>query len=456
MTSRVFELVPQKLIFGGDALGHHQGRTVLVPNALPGERVEVESLRESKGVVHARVRRVVSPSPARVQAPCPYFGDCGGCSYQHLSYEDQKLWKVEIFRETLRRIGKIAWDSEIAVYSAFPWCYRNQARFKIGNGGGTVAAVGFFASESHRLVKVDTCRILSPCLNATLAGLRNYCLQLLDGITGIDLMADDTDHRVMLRLSGTIQYPRGERLAKAILASSPQVQSVAFQVGGRQIIFGRPFLDYQVGEFKYRISPGSFFQASRFMLPELVRVVATLGSEPGAEAHSSGAAAQDNGGGRTARQPDDVSSLALDLYAGVGLFTLPLSKRFDQVVAVESHSGCAGDLEANARRSGCENIRLVNQPVFKFLRRFAVSEPGLVVLDPPRAGVGFPTLKLLTGLRPKQICYVSCHPPTLARDLSFLVQHGYALTALDVFDLFPQTAHLESVAWLQQTNPIAS
>jgi 23S rRNA (uracil1939-C5)-methyltransferase len=451
-----FELVPQKMIFGGAALGHHEGKAVLVPNALPGERLDVEPLRESKGVVRARIRRVLSPSPARLEPPCPYFGDCGGCSYQHLSYEDQIMWKLAIFRETLQRIGKLIWDSEIAVHSAFPWYYRNQARVKISPGAGEDIEIGFFANESHRVVKIDACRILSPCLNATLADLLQIgSRSLFDGVSEIEMMADDSDRRVMLRLCGSVQRDQGDRLARTVLDALPAVQTVAFEPEGQRRIVGEPFLNYPMGEFKYRISPGSFFQASRFLLPELVRVVAGLPPEPGStQGRSSGAAGHKAGGDGTVRQSRDASSCALDLYAGVGLFSLPLARWFNQVIAVESHSGSAADLRANARAGTVENVRTANQLVFDFLRRFAASEPDLVVVDPPRAGVGFRTLKLLARLRPKQIRYVSCHPPTLARDLSFLAQHGYAITAMDVFDFFPQTPHLESVTLLRRIDLI--
>jgi 23S rRNA (uracil1939-C5)-methyltransferase len=449
--STIFELIPQKLVFGGAALGYHDGRTVLVPNALPGERLEVERLRESKGVVRGRVRRVLSPSPARVQPPCPYFGDCGGCSDQHLAYQNQIAWKVAIFRETLRRIGKLTWDSEIAVHSAYPWYYRNQARLKIGSGADKKIEIGFFANESHRLVEIDACRILSPCLNETLAGLsRMGSRNLFDGVAAIDMMVDDCDRSVMLKICGSLHHDRVESLASTILADLQQVQTISFQADGNRRVLGKGSLTYRVGEFIYRISPESFFQPSRFLLPELVRVVARMDGAP--DGHCSPAYFVQNQTGATpgAACRGDLSSCALDLYAGVGLFTLPLARRFKQVIAVEAHPGSAADLAANARAGGVENIRSVNQSVFEFLRRFRASEPDLVVLDPPRTGIGFPSLQLLGGLRPKCICYVSCHPPTLARDLSFLTRRGYAMKAVELFDFFPQTPHLESVTLLQR------
>jgi 23S rRNA (uracil1939-C5)-methyltransferase len=454
-TRAIFELVPRKLVFGGAALGYHVDRTVLVTNALPGEQVEVEALRETKGTIHARVRRLLTRSPARVEPPCPYFGDCGGCSYQHLSGEDQLRWKVAILRETLRRIGKLTWDREIAVHSAYPWYYRNQARLKLGSSETKHVEVGFFASESHRLVRIDACRILSPCLNATLAEASQLSPRsLFDGISAIDMMADDCDRSVMLRFCGAVQRGQGDRLASTILGKLPQVQTVAFEAGGKLWVSGKPSLSYRVGEFVYQVSPGSFFQASRFLLPELVKTVVATDGVPAAGGSS--VYADQIGVRPGAAELHDRTPCALDLYAGVGLFSLPLSRRFNQVIAVESHSGSAADLVANADSLGLDNIRAVNQSVFDFLRRFRASETDLVVVDPPRAGVGFPILQLLSKLKPKSICYVSCHPPTLARDLSFLTQHGYTMTSIDLFDFFPQTAHLESVTHLQRVDLIGS
>jgi 23S rRNA (uracil1939-C5)-methyltransferase len=139
----------------------------------------------------------------------------------------------------------------------------------------------------------------------------------------------------------------------------------------------------------------------------------------------------------------------MDLFAGVGLFTLPLAQRFDQVISVESHPRAAADLRANSRSAG-GNVRVVSDTVFDYLRRCAQSEPDLVVMDPPRAGVGIGALKLLVALRPRRLCYVSCSPPTLARDLGFLTQLGYQLDSLEAFDFFPQTYHIESLARLSR------
>lgn len=416
-----FELVAEKLVYGGAALAHARGRTVLVPFALPGERLEVEAVREAKGVLHARILRALDPASERVEPPCPYFARCGGCHYQHFAYEQELAAKVGILRETLRRLGKIIWEGRIEVHAGAPWNYRNQAQFKVARLTDGRTTLGFFEAESHRLAEIDECRILSPRLNLLLKTLRHpEWAERLVGLDEIEMLADGRDERVLVTLRGGLPHNSAESLARDLLGSVAGVVGVAHEEGRKLSTWGAPALEYTVGDFRYRISAGAFFQASRYLLPELVAAVTeTEGAE-----------------------------FALDLFAGVGLFTLPLARLFRHVAAVEIHARAGADLRENARGSGLANVRVAAQTVHDYLRRFARNEPDLVVLDPPRAGVGIAALKLLLQAWPKRLHYVSCSPPTLARDLGFLLAQGYRLESVELFDLFPQTYHIECLARL--------
>lgn len=457
-----FELSPVKLVYGGDALGHYAGRTVLVPRVIPGERVEAEEVRTAKGVVHARPLRILEASPERIGPPCPYFGRCGGCQYQHFNPERQAAAKREILRETLRRLGTIQWETEIPLHAGPPWNYRNQAQLKVIRGADGRAVVGFFEAESHRVFPVDACLILSPRLNAILGELRTPAwASRLAACQEIELLVDDQDEKVMVVLRGCtapaqsrIRYGAElEALGRDCLAGLPGVVTVAVEVesatlstgervsplvgtgegrrrrtasvprageGTHLQVCGEPAIAYGVGGFRYRISPGSFFQTNRFLVQELTATVTD----------------------------GESGSTAIDLFAGVGLFSLPLARRFQDVVSVEAEAQAVADLAANAQAHGMKNVRAVAENVFDFLRRCAIREPDLVVLDPPRAGVGIDALQLLVRLRPKRLHYVSCSPPTLARDLRFLLDQGYELNSVEVFDFFPQTYHIESLAKL--------
>jgi 23S rRNA (uracil1939-C5)-methyltransferase len=417
-----FEFSPQKLVYGGEALGYAEGQTVLAPYALPGERLEVEAVRTAKGVVHARPMRVLEAAPERVAAPCPYFGRCGGCHYQHLDVAHQLKWKAEILRETLRRIGRITWDREITIHHASPWNYRNQAQLKVTESEPGRVDLGFFEAESHRLVPIDECLIVSPRLNAVLRELRQpESLGRLAGCREVELRTNDRDDQVRITLWGDFTKQEMEERAAYFLEQAGGISAAAF-VGQQGLeVFGDAALTYQVGEFRYQISTGSFFQASRYLLPEFVNAV-TATEEPG--------------------------DLALDLYAGVGLFTLPLARGFKQVTGVESHLAASRDLEANAAMHGLERVRAAGQTAFEFLRRFAQMGPDFVILDPPRAGVDKPTLKRLAELRPRCFHYVACDPATWARDLAYLGGQGYRLERVEMFDFFPQTYHIECLARL--------
>jgi 23S rRNA (uracil1939-C5)-methyltransferase len=417
-----FEFAPVKLVYGGEALGFHAGGTVLAPRVLPGERAEVEEVRRQKGVVHARPLKILEAGRERIAPLCPHFGDCGGCDYQHLNYAAQLAAKVEILRETQRRLGRVQWDGPIPAHSGSEWNYRNQAQLKVGKSPDGRAELGFFAAESNRLVAIDSCPILSPRLNALIAALRREpWISELVHVEGVELLADDRDEKVMLTIAAGWPPQLQRKFAEKCLGELG-VSTVAFAAEAKAQVSGEPHLTYRVGEFAYRISPGSFFQSARFLLPELV----------------AGVTAGRSGG------------VALDLYSGVGLFTLPLAQKFEQVIAVEAQPSAAADLAANARLVPGNKIRAVAASAFDFLRRCAQRDVDLVMMDPPRAGADAATLKLLVELRPKLLHYVSCSPPTLARDLGLLLRHGYRLDNLELFDCFPHTYHIESLARLSR------
>ena len=421
--SSPFEFSPVKLVYGGEALGFQAGRTVLAPLVLPGERAEVEEVRRQKGVIHARPLRILEPLPQRIEPLCPYFGRCGGCQYQHLAHPGQVTAKTEILRETLRRLGQVNWEGPIPTHSGPAWNYRNQAQLKVGKSPDGTTALGFFEAESNRLVSINACPILSPRLNALLAVLHGESwISELTKAREVELLADDRDDKVMLTLAGNWNAEDAETLAHKCLAELDGVSTVALARDASLQVFGEPQLTYRVGEIAYRVSPTAFFQSARFPLPEVVAAVA------------------DEASGAT----------AMDLYAGVGLFTLPLAGRFGQVIAVEAHPQAAADLAANARTVPGNKIRAIHGTASDFLRRCAQMDPDLVVMDPPRAGVGAETLKLLLALHPQRLHYVSCSPPTLARDLAFLLKHSYRLDSLELFDFFPQTYHIESLARLSR------
>jgi 23S rRNA (uracil1939-C5)-methyltransferase len=423
----------EKLVYGGDGLAHHEGRTVFVPLVLPGELVSIESAARKKKFVRGHLERVVEASPERIAAPCPYFGRCGGCQYQHISYNAQLRYKADILRETLSRIGHVRWDGPIGTHASPPFGYRNRAQWKIRpvNGGiAGAAGIGYFEAGSTRLCAVDECAILSPRLAETFAKLRSLVAsnKAFSAIDEIEAFCDGADQKLLLNLSAERMNESPRAIASALREVMPDAESILVQDrrADKIELFGPGYMPYSAGGFDYRVGHLSFFQVNRFLIDGLIETV--IG--------------------------DSRGRLALDLFAGVGLFAVPLAKRFDRVVGVESNLAAAKDLEANLPASGGASLAHRHMTAEAFLSHWQ-ERPDLVILDPPRAGVEPETLTRLIKLAPWRINYVSCDPATLARDLATLVGDPekpgpYEIRDIYVFDIFPQTYHMEALVRLKK------
>ncbi|HVB56215.1 MAG TPA: 23S rRNA (uracil(1939)-C(5))-methyltransferase RlmD [Candidatus Acidoferrales bacterium] len=425
----------EKLIYGGEGLAHYDGSPVFVPFVLPGEQVAVAPVEQKKKFVRARLEKILVASPERTVAPCPHFGVCGGCDYQHIPYESQLTHKTQILRETMRRLGRVEWAGEITAHASPPWGYRHRAQWKVrplgeeatGNAAesrGANLRIGYFRANSTSLCAVEDCAILSPLLLSTLLRLREALAAgaLPRSLREIEAFADASDSKLLLTATFAGFPSRAAELAETIKGVVPQIESLLFNDPGRDRmeLFGPGFLTYETAGAKYRVGHFSFFQVNRFLMDELVLEVAER--EPGGQ-------------------------LALDLFAGVGLFSVPLAQRFARVIAVESNPAAARDLEGNIRSGGQIEVR--TSDVERFLEKYK-GRPEFVLLDPPRAGLTDGTIQRLAALSPERITYVSCEPPTLARDLTALRARGYELTQVHLFDLFPQTFHMEAVVRLSR------
>jgi 23S rRNA (uracil1939-C5)-methyltransferase len=447
-SSQKIDVTIEKLIYGGEGLAHHDVSTVFVPFVLPGERVSVVPVETKKKFVRARAEQFLETSPERVSALCPHFGVCGGCHYQHIPYQGELKYKEQILRETLRRLGKIDWSSPIAIHAARPWHYRNRAQWKVrplatdeaageqsdssvvdrDTSSKNVLAIGYFRAQSTSLCAVNDCPILSPVLLRTLLALRDALPsgRLPGGLREIEAFTNETGHGgsacVLLTLTFSGFPSRLSEHAEAIRQIVPEAGSVLFHEPSRERmeLFGPGFIEYPVGNRKYRVGHLSFFQVNRFLTEELAREVVAEGID---------------------------GELCLDLFAGVGLFAVPLAERFHRVIAVESNPAATRDLEANSR--AVRSIEIRTSDAEDFLERFR-GKPDLVVVDPPRAGLTPAMIRRLAQIGSPRITYVSCEPPTLARDLRGLLDGGYEIADIHLFDLFPQTLHTETVVRLRR------
>jgi 23S rRNA (uracil1939-C5)-methyltransferase len=424
----------EKLVYGGDGLAHADGNTVFVPYVLPGEKVRAAEKSKKKKVIWAKPVEVTAASKERIKAPCPHFQTCGGCHYQHIAAGEQVRLKKEILRETLSRLGGISWEGAIQEHTAKPYGYRNRAQWAVR--GGMPRALGYFLPESSFIVPIDECPVVSPRLAQTFGRLQEMARAgiLPEGILEIEAFADSADEKIALNVAfERFPKPAGE-LAAALREAMPQVESLLLldQKKDKFELTGPGYLEHRAGGFTFRVSHLSFFQVNRFLIDDLLKTV-TAGAK-----------------GR----------LALDMYAGVGFFTLPLARTFERVVSVDANLAATRDLYANAQAAGV-SVTSHNEHAEDFLKK-TKERPEFVVLDPPRAGLGAETAAKLAELGAAEIVYLSCDPSTLARDLAVLTGSRrkpkeitgpggkYEISEMHLFDLFPQTYHIETLVRLRR------
>ena len=395
-----FEVTIEKLVYGGEGLARINGRVVLAPFVLPGERAAVETIAEKPGLLRTRLIEVRESAPERVAAQCPYFGRCGGCHYQHATYTAQLALKQSILVETLERLGKITSPGEIRVIAGEPWHYRNRSQFHIR---GT--ELGYLEAHSNKLCPIDHCPISSPRINEVIGVFR-------------EMLNDPRWPRFVQSLE---VFTNEIEVQVNVLEAERPVARRFFEWCAERIPDLAPGpLDYPAAGFMYRVSGDSFFQVNRFLVDAMVDTAIE----------------------------DAKGESALDLYAGVGLFSLPLARRFGKVTAVESGTGAVLDLHFNAERAGLE-IGIEQSRVDQYLSKLKAA-PDFVLADPPRAGLGKDAVRHLGRLEAPRITLVACDPATLARDLAGLIAAGYQLARVTLIDLFPQTFHIETVAQLER------
>jgi len=419
-------LIIEKLVYGGDGLArlpadeHGPGKAVFAPFVLAAEEIEASLLEQKPGFARARAEQILQPSPYRVPPPCPYFQHCGGCHYQHASYEHQLEIKAAILKENLRRIAKLELPIDLS-HPSPALNYRNRTRLRVQT---SEFALGYYKFGSHELLPVEQCPISSPLINRAIGGFWELgrAGKLPTGIQEIEFFANADDSQLLVEAYVASDDDSIARWAGEVRAGFPEIAGVvvfrnAMRAGmqpERLAVSGAEEINYRTARANYRVSAGSFFQTNRHLTDELVEIVTQ---------------------GRSGRT-------ALDLYAGVGLFSSVLNREFERVIAVESSPTSHADLLYNSP----SNVKAVRATTEQYLNKFGGKlKIDLVVVDPPRSGLGEGVIRGLVALGAPRITYVSCDPATLARDLRALTSGGYRLEKAHLVDLFPQTYHLESV-----------
>ncbi len=385
------EVFIEKIVPNGLGMCFAEDLTVFVPLSVKGDRLKVE-LRQIKGkTAFAGILEVIEASKLRAEPKCEYFGVCGGCDFQQMTYQAQLESKVEIIRDSLTRIGKIDFEGEIPIIaSPEQYGYRLRSQWHADTRAGTI---GYFKRQSHEVVDAKSCPVLVPELENKLNRLREDIPWSTYSSPGINIEAASGD-------KGNASAYSDELLEKN--------DELSIEVNGDRFFFNAQ----------------TFFQGNRYLIGELVKTA--LGDAKG--------------------------QIALDLFCGAGLFSLPLARKFERVLGVEANEASIQFAKKNAEHASLENIELFHGRIKQFLIEgpAAGEEIEFILLDPPRSGVKRPALEKITDLSPKNISYVSCNPTTLARDLRIIMDDGYRVSSITALDLFPQTHHVETVAHLER------
>lgn len=435
----------------GDGVGRaSDGLVLFVPGALPGERVRVRVSRVSRRhAVAEPVERLID-APCRVVPPCPVAGACGGCRLQHASYQAQLAWKTQRVRTALRLAGLEGVPVAEILGMASPFHYRNKAQYPVRRGPKGEVLLGFFRRESHEIVPHDECLIQHPLIPRVAEACRRAAEEL-----EIEPY-DERQHRGVLRhLVVRVSFARNEAMVvlvtrtrtlpaagefiERIRRSVPAVVSVAQNVNeertnvifGRttRILWGRAALIERLGRLEFEISPTSFFQVNPAGAKCLYDMVTEF--------------------------VGPAARTLWDIYCGagtIGLYVAAALCRPVRLLGVDSSHEAIADARRNAARNKIESARFVVGRAEHVVPRWVAAgeESGVWLLDPPRSGCAQEVLAALAAVRPERVVYVSCNPVTFARDLSLMQQVGYRTRRVQPVDMFPQTPHIEAVAWVER------
>ncbi len=414
------------LSFGGSGVGRVSGKVVFVPYSAPGDELRIEITKDQKGFMEGDILELLSPSPIRRDPSCAYHSICGGCHWLHIPYKEQLKTKEEIFKDNLRRIGKIDPSIVLPIQPApLELNYRSRVQFKVWEN-----KTGFYKRESHELVEINECPLAHPLINRILKGLRDIWPQSERSIVRVDLNVSPSDEK------GIVSIYLKERsgfdfkgLFNTLNKSIPEVTGLIIHWNKEEKVSGSPYLFSTEGAFRFRASEGSFSQVNYHQNLNMKDYILSLAGLKGTET-------------------------VLELYSGGGNFTIPLAAQAGKVIGVEVSASSISDALENARINNIDNTTFIKATAERGLQEICkggVTPPlqvDIVVMDPPRDGCSQQVIEGIASLKPKKMLYVSCNPSTLARDLSRFKTLGYEARSSKPFDMFPQTYHIESVTEL--------
>ncbi len=426
----------------GEGIGRVDGYAVFVPGSLPSERVQAHVIKVTTGYGVAKLTEVLAPAQERVTPPCAIFEKCGGCTLQHLDYSAQLAYKRKVVEDALTRLGGL---KDIAVPPVVgmdePWQYRNKGSFPLAEIDGRVQA-GFFAPRSHRLIPTEDCLIQKESGLIAMLAVRDWA-----NTHGVAAYNEQTG-RGLIRHVVTRTTVNGEVMAVLVATSTsiPEKQALIDTLRGRveglksvylniqkgqtnvilgpdyRLLWGEPYITETLGGLSFSISPASFLQVNPVQTEKLYQMVLELLALTGTER-------------------------VVDAYCGIGTITLLLANHAKEVIGIENVPEAVEDAKRNAEQNGIKNASFLCAPAEEALPKLLADgfKVDALVLDPPRKGAEEAFLRAVIESGVQRVVYVSCNPATLARDCKILSEGGYKVEVVQPFDLFPQTAHVESV-----------
>ncbi|MFL0582902.1 23S rRNA (uracil(1939)-C(5))-methyltransferase RlmD [Solibacillus silvestris] len=437
----------EDLTHDGNGVAKIDGYPLFIQGALPGETAEIHVMKTLKNYGFAKVVNILEKSPDRVEAPCVYFSQCGGCQLQHLSYEGQLKWKQNMVANVMKRLGKI--DAPVHPVKGMeePWHYRNKSQIPFAQNESGQMVAGFYKTKSHSIVDMERCLIQTGEADVVMADLKREL-----EISGVRPY-DEKSHQGMLRhvvvrkgratgevmvvlVTKSKKFPQASAVIEKIRALIPNVTSIVQNVNGEKtnVIFGndtftlwgKDTIEDTIGNVRFEISARSFYQVNPVQTEVLYKQALDYAQLTGNER-------------------------VIDAYCGIGSISLFLAQKAGHVMGVEIVEQAIEDAKRNAALNGFTNTYFEAGPAEEVIPRWYKEgkEADVLVVDPPRKGCDEALLNTIIEQKPKRVVYVSCNPATLARDLRILEDGGYKTQEVQPVDMFPHTTHCEAVAWLE-------
>ena len=406
-----------KVVFGGKGLARLDSKVCFVSFVLPDEEVEVKVIKDKKNLCEGLPQKILKTSPYRREPPCSYYGECGGCDFQHINYQKQVDLKKEILEETFQRLAKEQIKVEKVIPSPEELFYRNRVQFKYDG-----ERFGFFKADSNDVVDIDKCLIADEEINKLIPVLREVISTSVKEVHVF--ISPDKKALIKFITDGVFELN-----FDALVDKSPvSIAGAGVYRGNKRLkLFGKNFVFYKVGKFNFRVSIDSFFQVNRFQIENFIKEVMD-------------------------EVPSDKTLTVGDLFCGVGTLSIPVAKKVKKVFGVEISKSAVKDANYNARINNVNNVNFYEVSADRAIDVIYGHNPDILIVDPPRTGLAKKLIEKINQLpKLKKIIYVSCNPTTLARDYSLLKEGRFQISKLKMIDMFPQTHHIESIAVLDRT-----